>query len=149
MVSRIVEPYLDEYKAQLIDEGQLTEPFTLKDIIDQETVPEDHLFVMGDNRRFSKDSRHIGVIPYDKILGKTNIIYWPIKDIRISGITSSDKKLSIYIIFEGTRKVISLTIQWFPGHMAKARREVTEKLKLIDIVFELVDARFPIPQEIR
>jgi signal peptidase I len=76
------EPYLKEYKAQLIDEGPLTEPFTLKDIIDQETVPKDHLFVMGDNRRFSKDSRHIGVIPYDKILGKTNIIYWPIKDIR-------------------------------------------------------------------
>ncbi|QAV26457.1 ribosome biogenesis GTPase YlqF [Neobacillus thermocopriae] len=37
-----------------------------------------------------------------------------------------------------------MTIQWFPGHMAKAKREVTEKLKLIDIVFELVDARIPI-----
>ncbi|MBR0606495.1 ribosome biogenesis GTPase YlqF [Bacillus safensis] len=36
-----------------------------------------------------------------------------------------------------------MTIQWFPGHMAKARREVTEKLKLIDIVFELTDARIP------
>ncbi|HEY4554206.1 MAG TPA: ribosome biogenesis GTPase YlqF [Bacillaceae bacterium] len=36
-----------------------------------------------------------------------------------------------------------MTIQWFPGHMAKARREVTEKLKLVDIVFELVDARIP------
>ncbi|KKB39322.1 ribosome biogenesis GTPase YlqF [Bacillus thermotolerans] len=37
-----------------------------------------------------------------------------------------------------------MTIQWFPGHMAKARREVTEKLKLVDIIFELVDARLPI-----
>ncbi|MBE3570629.1 MAG: ribosome biogenesis GTPase YlqF [Bacillales bacterium] len=37
-----------------------------------------------------------------------------------------------------------MTIQWFPGHMAKARREVTKKLKLIDIVFELVDARLPL-----
>ncbi|WP_144461392.1 ribosome biogenesis GTPase YlqF [Siminovitchia fortis] len=37
-----------------------------------------------------------------------------------------------------------MTIQWFPGHMAKARREVTEKLKLVDIVFELVDARIPV-----
>ncbi|WP_139891262.1 ribosome biogenesis GTPase YlqF [Bacillus sp. D386] len=36
-----------------------------------------------------------------------------------------------------------MTIQWFPGHMAKARREVTEKLKLVDIIFELVDARLP------
>ncbi|WP_374721898.1 ribosome biogenesis GTPase YlqF [Peribacillus tepidiphilus] len=37
-----------------------------------------------------------------------------------------------------------MTIQWFPGHMAKARREVTEKLKLIDIIYELVDARIPL-----
>ncbi|MGB8956489.1 MAG: ribosome biogenesis GTPase YlqF [Tumebacillaceae bacterium] len=37
-----------------------------------------------------------------------------------------------------------MTIQWFPGHMAKARREVTEKLKLVDIVMELVDARLPL-----
>lgn len=37
-----------------------------------------------------------------------------------------------------------MTIQWFPGHMAKARREVSEKLKFVDIVFELVDARLPI-----
>lgn len=34
-------------------------------------------------------------------------------------------------------------IQWFPGHMAKARREISEKMKLIDIVIELVDARAP------
>ncbi|ASV65972.1 MULTISPECIES: ribosome biogenesis GTPase YlqF [Cytobacillus] len=37
-----------------------------------------------------------------------------------------------------------MTIQWFPGHMAKARREVTEKLKLVDIIFELIDARIPL-----
>ena len=42
-----------------------------------------------------------------------------------------------------------MTIQWFPGHMAKARREVTEKLKLVDIVFELIDAGFHSLLEIR
>ncbi len=36
-----------------------------------------------------------------------------------------------------------MTIQWFPGHMAKAKREVQEKLKLVDFVIELVDARVP------
>jgi ribosome biogenesis GTPase A len=36
-----------------------------------------------------------------------------------------------------------VTIQWFPGHMAKARRQVQEKLKLIDVVVELADARIP------
>lgn len=34
-------------------------------------------------------------------------------------------------------------IQWFPGHMAKAKREISDKMKLIDIVIELVDARAP------
>lgn len=37
-----------------------------------------------------------------------------------------------------------MTIQWFPGHMAKARRQIEERLKLIDIVIELLDARIPI-----
>lgn len=39
---------------------------------------------------------------------------------------------------------MSKQIQWFPGHMAKARREISEKIKLIDIVIELVDARAPL-----
>lgn len=34
-------------------------------------------------------------------------------------------------------------IQWFPGHMAKAQREIEEKLKLVDVVLELIDARIP------
>lgn len=40
-----------------------------------------------------------------------------------------------------------MSIQWFPGHMAKARREMEEKLNLIDIVIELVDARVPISSQ--
>ncbi len=36
------------------------------------------------------------------------------------------------------------TIQWFPGHMAKTRRKITEQLKIIDAVAEIVDARIPV-----
>jgi ribosome biogenesis GTPase A len=36
-----------------------------------------------------------------------------------------------------------MTIQWFPGHMSKARRQVQENLKYVDFVIELVDARLP------
>lgn len=36
-----------------------------------------------------------------------------------------------------------MTIQWFPGHMTRAKRQIEEKLKLIDVVFELLDARVP------
>lgn len=35
-------------------------------------------------------------------------------------------------------------IQWYPGHMAKAKKEIEEKLRLVDIVFELIDARIPL-----
>lgn len=38
---------------------------------------------------------------------------------------------------------ISKIIQWYPGHMAKARREITEALGLVDIAIELCDARIP------
>lgn len=37
----------------------------------------------------------------------------------------------------------STNINWFPGHMAKAKREIKEKIDLIDIVFEVIDARIP------
>ncbi|WP_309121307.1 ribosome biogenesis GTPase YlqF [Paenibacillus sp.] len=36
-----------------------------------------------------------------------------------------------------------MTIQWFPGHMTRARRQIEEKLKLIDVAIELLDARLP------
>ena len=41
------------------------------------------------------------------------------------------------------------SINWFPGHMAKTRREISEKLDLIDIVFEIVDARIPFSSKIK
>jgi len=40
-----------------------------------------------------------------------------------------------------------MTIQWFPGHMTKARREIEDKLKVVDLIIELVDARVPISSQ--
>jgi ribosome biogenesis GTPase A len=37
----------------------------------------------------------------------------------------------------------SMSVQWFPGHMAKTRRKIAEDLKLVDVVAELLDARVP------
>ena len=39
------------------------------------------------------------------------------------------------------------TIQWFPGHMSKARRQVQENLKHVDFVTILVDARLPLSSQ--
>lgn len=38
-------------------------------------------------------------------------------------------------------------INWFPGHMAKTRRQITEDIKLIDVVIEILDARIPISSQ--
>lgn len=44
----------------------------------------------------------------------------------------------------GSDWCINMTIQWYPGHMAKAKREVKESLKLVDVVIEVLDARIPV-----
>ncbi|MBO5143469.1 MAG: ribosome biogenesis GTPase YlqF [Clostridia bacterium] len=38
---------------------------------------------------------------------------------------------------------IHAQIQWYPGHMARARREIGEAVKLVDVVIEIIDARIP------
>ena len=78
----IDEPYLDAYKAQ-ITEGTLTEDFTLQDYVNLDVIPEGYVFVMGDNRRYSKDSRHIGIVEQKEIIGNTSLIFWPFSDIQI------------------------------------------------------------------
>ena len=41
-----------------------------------------------------------------------------------------------------------MQFQWYPGHMTKAKRQMQEDIKLIDLVIELVDARIPLASRI-
>ena len=79
------EPYLDEYKSQLMEGELLTYNFTMEEEIGEKVVPEGKLFVLGDNRRESNDSRNpaLGTIDMDDVIGKASIVYWPLNEMRI------------------------------------------------------------------
>lgn len=47
-------------------------------------------------------------------------------------------------INEDTKSLPSTSINWYPGHMARARRDIAESVKLVDVVIEIIDARIPI-----
>lgn len=46
-------------------------------------------------------------------------------------------------------KLTKVGINWYPGHMAKTKRQIKEKIDLIDIIYEVVDSRIPISSKIK
>lgn len=76
---KYAEPYLDEYKSKLTDGQPLTDDFDLNKLYGSEKVPAGELFVMGDNRRISKDSHMIGTIKEKDIMADVKFVFWPIK----------------------------------------------------------------------
>ncbi|WML49628.1 signal peptidase I [Neobacillus sp. PS3-34] len=77
------EPFLEVYRKK-IPGRKLTGDFTLKEITGVGTVPPGKLFVMGDNRLESWDSRHFGFIATNQVVGKVNLRYWPINEMGVS-----------------------------------------------------------------
>lgn len=75
------EPYLKQNKAHIEEGSKLTGDFTLKEITGKSTVPKDSFFVMGDNRRISKDSRMFKFISAKSVVGKVELSYYPLKDL--------------------------------------------------------------------
>ena len=61
------EPIEEDY----LPEGYETEPFLPID------VPEDEIFVLGDNRANSDDSRNFGPVPVDNVIGRAFVLVWP------------------------------------------------------------------------
>ena len=79
------EPYLEQQKLQLNDQGDLTYDFKLEEKTGLSYIPEGYYFVLGDNRRVSNDSRNpnVGLISIDDILGKASIRFYPIDSISL------------------------------------------------------------------
>ena len=73
------EPYLDQFKEALTDGGPLTYDFSLEEIQVDATnkVPEGKYFVLGDNRRNSKDGRYIGFVSKEDMMGNVKFVMWP------------------------------------------------------------------------
>lgn len=78
----VKEPYLEPYKKQLIS-GQLTDDFSLRSETGRETVPEGKLWVMGDNRQISADSREFGYVDIDQVVGKVDVRIWPMDEVKL------------------------------------------------------------------
>ncbi|WP_240375286.1 signal peptidase I [Bacillus piscicola] len=68
-----LEPLKNEYDPELI-----TQDFTLEQTTGSVVIPQGYVFVLGDNRRHSLDSRIIGLVRKDDIVGEAAFTYWPL-----------------------------------------------------------------------
>ncbi|GIP43711.1 signal peptidase I [Paenibacillus sp. J45TS6] len=78
----IDEPYLKEaIEEAQADGGQYNTYNFPNEFFPDGKVPEGMIFAMGDNRSNSTDSRMIGYVPLEDVVGRADVIFWPIKDI--------------------------------------------------------------------
>lgn len=63
--------------------GKPTLPLSNSSITFPYTVPSGYIWVMGDNRTNSQDSRYFGAIPISSVSGHAAVVYWPVSDIGV------------------------------------------------------------------
>ncbi|MEG0293952.1 MAG: signal peptidase I [Enterococcus sp.] len=79
----IEEPFLSENLAHDEERIPYTNDFEFEELMGVKKLGKGSYFVLGDNRRMSKDSRSFGAISEENILGKARIVYYPFKRIHL------------------------------------------------------------------
>ena len=82
---RNCEVFIDEVPNDAVPPKKLIEPYLDPQVVSSTSwceygptvIPDDNVFVMGDNRPGSSDSRTLGPIPIDDIVGRAFVVFWP------------------------------------------------------------------------
>ncbi|OJG86180.1 signal peptidase I [Enterococcus saccharolyticus] len=74
---KVAEPFLEKNLEENDEPIPFTYDFTFEELMGVEKLGKDSYFVIGDNRRLSKDSRSFGAISEENILGKARFVYYP------------------------------------------------------------------------
>nr|WP_246021448.1 signal peptidase I [Paenibacillus lentus] len=79
------ETYIKDVVNEKHNNNQLynTEGNFPNEFVQESTVPAGHIFVLGDNRSNSTDSRRIGFVPYEDVIGRAELVFWPLPDIKM------------------------------------------------------------------
>ncbi len=91
---QVAENFLTQAIANQKKGLQYTSDFDLQDFQNGDKLGNNEYFVMGDNRKVSKDSRSFGPITEKEILGKARMIYYPISHFKIIKSQNSEKEVN-------------------------------------------------------
>lgn len=80
---KMSESFLTNNRSHDHQVSPYTTDFQLNELIGEKKLPNNEYFVLGDNRRISKDSRSFGTVQGKDILGKAQAVYYPLTHIKI------------------------------------------------------------------
>ncbi|GEQ49297.1 signal peptidase I [Tetragenococcus koreensis] len=80
---KVDEPFLEDNLYEDDESIPYTYDFDFEELMGVKKLGKDSYFVIGDNRRLSKDSRSFGAISEDEILGTAHFVYYPLQHMKI------------------------------------------------------------------
>lgn len=80
---KVTESFLSNNRRSDHQVSPYTTDFQLTELIGKKQLPKNEYFVLGDNRRVSKDSRSFGTVQNKDILGKAQFVYYPLTHIKM------------------------------------------------------------------